>query len=384
MLYRYGSDWLSAHRALGGTEGYFRTPMNGRHGIDRWETTLTGAGTMRSIAANKLSKKLNNRDIDLGVALGEARETAHFIQGAMLSAFVAAKRARRGDLSGVLNALGLSSSPDPRLQRFRDVPDKIAGAWLGYSFGVRPLLADVFGACKALEKRHERPFVKSYRSSHTEEISVLLNSSVNEAANWPGYDPDIRILFKGWHRAHRKVSFEIENEFLYTLSGLGLTNPLATAYQLMTLSFVLDWFIPIGDWVNGIVPPQGITNVRGTSTWYGRCEVEGALRHSPLNWPLKGKIQETPFKAKEVWKERVQAHAIPTFSLVGADFTLSKEQVMSGISLLWTFGAGRKSEAKAWNDAIDLRSRAYSMLSGGPTSREKSKGSPWPRDYDAL
>jgi hypothetical protein len=315
---------------------------------------------VENLAENRLSKKLNNRDIDLGVALGEARETAHFIQGAMLSAFVAAKHARRGNLSGVLKALGLSANADPKLQQFRDVPDKVAGAWLGYSYGVRPLLADVFGAVKALEKRHESPTIMTYRATELCELNFGLQtpSILTDGTTDPAYFMQV----KGFHKASSKMTFSVDNPFLYKLSQLGLTNPLAVAWELVTLSFVVDWFIPIGAWINGLVPPQGVSNVRRTVTWSGEVNFSG---HLDFNKKIGSNIQGSgrlPGQSTNRWKIRSVKSTFPRYHLVGATFDLSRDQVMSGLSLLWSFGSGRKTEARAYSDALAARERANLRL----------------------
>jgi hypothetical protein len=356
----YGHNWLSAKRRLRDNNGYFRIPSNALV-KDRWEGTLTSASGMAIRAENKLSKKLNSTDIDLGVALGEARETAHMLSSAMLSTFVAAKRAKRGDFSGMLKALGLSANTDPKLQRFRDIPDKAAGCWLGYSYGVRPLLSDVFGAVSALEKRMNVPDVITRRVSTFEEIDLELQGTYNAR---PGFgDPDTCLKFKGGHRCSEKLTFTVANPFTYTLSQLGLTNPLNVAWELVTLSFVVDWFLPIGSWIQGLVPPQGVTSIRRTSTWKGYVDVEADL--------IFRDGQRCPVKANEKWKTRTVKSTWPRFHLVGASFDLSKQQVASGLSLLWTFGASEKSQAKAYKDAVDLNSRRANISgSAGSLSRD--------------
>lgn len=294
-------------------------------------------------AQNKLVKKLNNRDIDLGVALGEARETAAFVQSACLRLYRAYHAARRGNLSGLVSALGLTKSPKPSKQRGRDVPDAAAGVWLEYSYAVRPLLADVYGAMSALEKRHQRPTIveRQARSSH-EYDAAIATSGVSAGGC------DYEWAFRGTLTARHVISFEIANPFTYSLSQLGLTNPLNVAWELVPFSFVVDWFIPIGSFFDGLVPPQGISNIMGASSFTGSFEGRGRLK---WNFPVPPNTKDGVSEHFGSWTSRFKGRSpftsYPRYHLVGATFDLSKEQVASGIALLWSVGAGRKAEHSA-------------------------------------
>jgi hypothetical protein len=292
---------------------------------------------------NKLVKKLNNRDIDLGVALGEARETAAFVQSAMLRLYRAFSAARKRDVSGMLTALGVSKTSKPSKQRFRDIPDAASGVWLEYSYAVRPLLADVYGAMSALEKRHKRPDVVHLRAR----VSDELDTSIKTTGAQPGR-LDVEYHVSGTLTSTAELSFEIANPFLYTLSQVGLTNPLNVAWELVPFSFVVDWFIPVGAFFDGLVPPQGVSNLQGSQSYRGDFRGKGRLLG---NFPVPPNTSDgaRQFEASwtSVFKGRSPITSFPRYHLVGATFDLSKTQVASGISLLWSVFAGRKAEQKA-------------------------------------
>jgi len=296
---------------------------------------------------NKLVKKLNNRDVDLGVALGEARETAHFVQGAMLSIYRAYRSARRGDASGMLKALKVSQTSVALKQSYRDVLDAASGVWLSYSYAVRPLLADVFGAMSALEKRHSRPDVVTMRAR----VSSELDKTMATVGAQPGR-LDIEWSCKGTLESHMGLSFEIANPFLYTLSQVGLTNPLNVAWELVPFSFVVDWFLPIGAYFDGLVPPQGISNLHGYQSYKGEFHGKGKLTG---NFPIPPNTADGSRKFEATWYNRFKGRnpitSYPRYHLVGATFDLGKSQIASGLSLLWSVGAGRKAERKALKEA---------------------------------
>jgi hypothetical protein len=54
---------------------------------------------------------------------------------------------------------------------------------------------------------------------------------------------------------------------------LGLTNPLAIAWELVPFSFVLDWLVPVGTWLQSLDATLGVKFVGGcrTDTFYADC-----------------------------------------------------------------------------------------------------------------
>lgn len=49
------------------------------------------------------------------------------------------------------------------------------------------------------------------------------------------------------HRAQIRLDFAHTSPSLSTAQQLGLTNPAQLAWELVPFSFVVDWFIPVGD-----------------------------------------------------------------------------------------------------------------------------------------
>lgn len=55
-----------------------------------------------------------------------------------------------------------------------------------------------------------------------------------------------------------KFHYRVDNEILRTLSQLSLTNPLEVAWELVPFSFVVDWMLPIGDYLSNMSALHGI------------------------------------------------------------------------------------------------------------------------------
>jgi len=262
--------------------------------------------------SNRLLSKVRNREIDLGVALGEYHETASFVAGAMVKTAKSYKQLRRGDVSGALQTL-----TGKRNNRWADIPGAASNTWLAYSYGLRPLVNDVADAISVLDKGLRDPIKPIVlRSSKTQQVHGFATDY--------GYYHDI---VDGSVRVSGKVEFWIDNPVLYTLEQVGFVNPLSVAWELVPFSFVVDWFIPIGDYLTNVVPPQGVSFVSGSIAYRGDGTHIGWTT-IPYGW-------YTSMEEREIFKGRIPLTSFPRYSLKVPDLSLSKSQITSGIALLW-------------------------------------------------
>lgn len=125
----------------------------------------------------------------------------------------------------------------------KDLLGDLSSKWLLYRYGIMPLILTVQDAIKVLQER-EYLFTRVAKRQDVrfDEMSgPLLNK------------PDLYIYHKiegtSIVRAVIKTRYETSNLRLADLIGF---NPLNTAWELVTLSFVVDWFINVGDVIAGI------------------------------------------------------------------------------------------------------------------------------------
>lgn len=64
----------------------------------------------------------------------------------------------------------------------------------------------------------------------------------------------------------------VENPNLHRATTLGLTNPAAIAWELVPFSFVVDWFIPIGNFLNSWTDFLGLRFEDSYNTRYVKVE----------------------------------------------------------------------------------------------------------------
>lgn len=273
-------------------------------------------GEAENLTTNQLLSKVRNLEVDLGVALGEYRETAEFISSAMKKTVKSYSSLRKGDVSGALRIL-----TGRKNDRWRDIPGVASNTWLAYSYGLRPLLKDVYDASAALEKRLQAPpELIQVRSGR--DLPIAARSAYSYYAD----------AVRGNISSRGSIRFRVSNPILKKLDQCGVLNPLSIVWELTPFSFVADWFLPIGAFITNILPPQGVDFVDG---WVS-TRVRGQYTSTtdiPTGW-------HTRSVSTEVLKRRTVLTSFPRYHVVVPDLSLSKTQVASALSLLWQHAYG--------------------------------------------
>lgn len=130
--------------------------------------------------------------------------------------------------------------------------------WLEWHFGVDPLIKDCQSAAKVLT---EPPGNTKLQGSATE--YVRQETSRYDAAN-PG-----TVRSDKWAtrvQCRQGTEFAITSPNVALAGQLGLLNPAALLWEIVPFSFVLDWFVNVGDWLQGFSDFAGMTLQRAYTT----------------------------------------------------------------------------------------------------------------------
>lgn len=142
----------------------------------------------------------------------------------------------------------------------------LAGLWLINRYGLTPLLKDVAALRKQLSEtldsaeRHTSRGKADVSRVATENGSWVLSGN-HIAANWNAVNSDVFLV-----RAMSLDEWKLSLADHFGLSWKGLAS---LPYELLTLSFVADWFVNMGDFIGGLVPLPGV-NQRGACIAYQR------------------------------------------------------------------------------------------------------------------
>lgn len=121
----------------------------------------------------------------------------------------------------------------------------LAGLWLEWRYGWTPLVYSLRDIRARIQGRTDT--IAKGRGYQT--ISISDSKVTHESLS--NSDVSITSTISGQHIVRGWAASDIGNPFAD--SGF---DPLVTAYELTTLSFVLDWFVQYGTWIQAVSPFQ--------------------------------------------------------------------------------------------------------------------------------
>lgn len=136
-------------------------------------------------------------------------------------------------------------------------PCSVPAAELAYSFGIAPLAEDLFSAAESLKLRLGQPILRKISTQSRTNTTRDIRSTPHSLS------------------VH---SYSVEKEMVsdrcklhIPLNPLGpmnfnFGNPTNWVWELIPFSFVVDWGIPIGQWLEDIDTLKSIGNISGTRT----------------------------------------------------------------------------------------------------------------------
>lgn len=146
----------------------------------------------------------------------------------------------KGDMAGVGRSLGRLPGQTKKSVRKKIEMGDFSGAWLALRYGWLPLLKDIEEAMKYVESRTRNPRQLVFRSGHT------VRSTVNDCPVGP---PTYVVQATRIRTIKYKYTLL---EQVSTARSLGLLNPAAVLWEKLPFSFVVDWFIPIGNYLDSV------------------------------------------------------------------------------------------------------------------------------------
>lgn len=224
-----------------------------------------------SSAWNDLGQSIKGTSFNTGLFLSQLPMAVNQVAGSALAVIAGLSSLRRGDLSGAIRSFVRASGivsltqalkrPRPpqfargNLSRFgptaamRTALKKgdISGTWLAMQYGVLPTIADIYELCEFIEDYHA--------ARHT---VVKKRKAVKRS-----------FTVKKWRSATNFGSFAVEQLLSCSLRAsfverppsqrwAGQFDPFVVAWELVPFSFVFDWFMPIGTFLENTAIFRGM------------------------------------------------------------------------------------------------------------------------------
>lgn len=235
-----------------------------------------------TITGNKFHDEVAGIRVNLLDLYRTRVEAANMVKKNALKLVHAYKLLKKGKFRQFCRTLGISA------KRPKSRQDNIPSLWLEYSYGWAPLLSDVF---TMLDRTFEVPgaFIrKVYRK--TVDYSSINNTTFDKCSI--SGTVSCRGVATAW------VSVDVPA--IQAISQYGITNPIAVAWEAVPFSFVVDWFAPIGDFINSLGATAGLSfsqynitstvtsDLRGTN-WsrINRWDTQWASANSTLHYKSK-------------------------------------------------------------------------------------------------
>jgi hypothetical protein len=150
---------------------------------------------------------------------------------------------------------------------------ELSNRWLEYQYGWKPLYGALHDAAQiALTSMHKDLLIHARKSTPWAVTSPLERDQHFEK----------QISGKGGVKTH--ILARLDYPWVAKTSALGLANPAAIGWELLPYSFVIDWFVPIGNFLNAITASAGLGFVWGYQSTQRNVHVERRM-HGDGWWP---------------------------------------------------------------------------------------------------
>lgn len=187
----------------------------------------------------KLREQVSGPGFNAAVTLGEGSEAYNSIAKTISDVTAAVHFARKGNMRAACRSLGVEPLSRHKAQRNPldlSAVKPLSERFLELQYGWLPLLSDVKSAADALSHHaaQDPPVTRKVKQRLKRTVDV----DRDYAENVHRTTVSVQILYSCTESNTPSVP-----------DALGLTDPLTVAWELVPYSFVIDWFLPVGDYL---------------------------------------------------------------------------------------------------------------------------------------
>ncbi len=337
-----GSTWTS-WRDEGYIRGYYGFSYSSYKSVCQQSTTNVKA---YASAYGKALSRAKSMSVNLAQAYAERQQTARLLQSSVNRLIQLALALRKGDTKRASNLIQTFRSSKKlsilnkdgdrvigqRLTRIVKKPSKkvsaetFANLWLEYQYGWRPLLSDIYGACELIANTYylRKPVQVSAKSKQTNTYTYVPYSNTYTSVSFN----EVAVV-EDETVAKVVLQFREDDDAWRFLSTTGITDPALLAWELLPYSFVIDWFVPVGNYIKSFGAVRGMQFLRGSVSTASVRKVTSQLVRTAGVGSVKSTIT-----AKGELKSRTIISSIPLPPSPSFEPSMGVERILSAISLL--------------------------------------------------
>lgn len=230
-----------------------------------------------STLTNKLVNELRGHQFSMSTAAAQPILTANMLTSSVKRIAGSIMAVRTGNIPLALRRLGVTdvgrvSNPSASGRSLRNsaLPDKeVARIWLEMQYGWKPLLQDVHDGAEACAYLLNVAVERARKAE-------MIHKQKTARRSFDYNDGFCRTYGEAYHTRHIRVRYTD----LPAPNSLGLTDPSSLIWENIPFSFIADWFIPIGTFLEN---RYVLSCLRDDSLWtdFHKCK----MTVEPLPWP---------------------------------------------------------------------------------------------------
>lgn len=293
--------------------------------VNSERSLATFAGDVRflaeAIAIRKFLRSLRDSESQFAVDIAEAKKSYDMIHHRVVQIVDLARSVRRKAF-----AISRRNPNDPNKAPWA----VMAKTWLEYKYGWSPLVSSAFGLADAVRKRSKNGKFRITQTHHYQRIRNI------KKTNDLGFS-SVMIQTADTY-ATVSSDYVVDCAWLQDASRFVGLNPLSIIWELVPYSFVADWFIDIGgylqDFETSIAP--GLTFKRGYTTFVHNVnnEIHIPAQKSTVGGRTHVNFDNLVFTENFRHKERTRLYSTVRPVLPSFDTKLGASRIISGAALL--------------------------------------------------
>lgn len=223
---------------------------------------------------NKLRESIQGSDFNAGIVAAEAHKTANLVSSTAKKLSLSYSALRKGRVFDAAFHLTGKAPTKSEIRRF-DKKRSISSQWLELQYGWLPLLHDVQSGAEALAHAHHRASCQRFVVRGSRSTGKPRGPYADPASSNSSWTPETSVMPASFI-GEEQIQIVAYVSSTDGLGLLGLTDPATIAWELVPYSFVVDWFIPIGDYLSAV---QASRSIEGTfiTTVSRKTSIDGVV-----------------------------------------------------------------------------------------------------------